>query len=543
MHPRETGEAVDVLVVGAGPTGLTLACDLRRRGVACRVIDQAPAFFQGSRGKGLQPRSLEVFEDLGVLGALQRAGGPYPLLRAWRGTEVVWERRTHALQEPTPAVPHPMGLMVPQGRTEEVLRARLAELGGQVELATELLDFTPEAQGVTATLTRAGGAVERVRARYLVGADGGRSRVRKLLGVAFVGETDEEDRALIGDLRVDGMDRGAWHVWHEPGAPKPRAALCPLAGTDLFQLMLALAPGEEPGLALEDFQRLFRERSGREDVRLYDLHWATLFRVNVRMAERWRVGRVLLAGDAAHVHTPAGGQGLNTGVQDAYNLGWKLGAVLAGASDALLDTYEAERLPIAAGVLGLSTRLYKTQLLGPGEGPQRGRETLQLDLNYRGGPLARDEREAPGGVQAGDRAPDAPCHTAGGEPVRLFDVFRGPHFTLLAFGAAGAEAVARLSSRTGLQAFQVLAPGECTGARVLLDTHGHARAGYGLTQDALVLVRPDGYVGLITPELSGAAVERYFARYFGRYLAPPGAQAPGPVEDGTASRRATPPRP
>ena len=529
MNQQET---VAVLVVGAGPTGLTLACDLRRRGVACRVIDKAPESFNGSRGKGLQPRSLEVFDDLGVLEALRAVGAPYPKMRAYAKDQVVWEGLMHEPLKPTPAVPYPTPLMVPQWRTEEVLRARLAELGGRVELATELVGFEQDEDGVTATLVRAGGAPERVRVGWLVGADGGRSQVRKQLGVSFAGETDEADRTLIGDLQVEGIDRDAWHVWSHPETRKLKAGLCPLAGTDLFQIMVPLAPDEEPGLNLEDFQRMFNERTGRTDLRMHDLRWASLFRVNVRMVDRYRVGRVLLAGDAAHVHTPAGGQGLNTGVQDAYNLGWKLGAVCAGAPMALLDTYEQERLPIAAGVLGLSTKLYQNNILGQRNGVQRGPETQQLGLSYRGGPLARDEREAPGSVAAGDRAPDAPCHAAQGQTVRLFDAFRGPHFTLLAFGASTADTVARINARHGatVHAFQVVAPGEVSGKHVLIDTHGHARTGYGLTSDALVLVRPDGYIGLITPELSVSAVERYLA-FLG---APP--MAPAKAEDGSSAR-------
>ncbi|MFY0565596.1 FAD-dependent oxidoreductase [Archangium lansingense] len=510
MNQQET---IAVLIVGAGPTGLTLACDLRRRGVACRVIDKAPEFFSGSRGKGLQPRSLEVLDDLGVLDAIRAVGAPYPPLRAYVGARVVWEGRMHEPREPTPDVPYPLPLMVPQWRTEEVLRARLAELGGHVELATELVRFEQDADGVNATLVHAGGAPERVRARYLVGADGGRSHVRKQLGVGFEGETHETDRMLIGDLQVDGLDRDYWHVWSNLETRALKAGLCPLAGTDLFQLMVPLAPDEEPGLALEDFQRLFNERSGRADLRLHGLRWASLYRVNIRMVDRYRVGRVLLAGDAAHVHTPAGGQGLNTGIQDAYNLGWKLGAVCEGAPATLLDTYEQERLPVAAEVLGLSTRLYQNNLLGQRNGAQRGAETEQLGLNYRGGPLARDEREAAGDVQAGDRAPDAPCHTASGEPVRLFDVFRGPHFTLLAFGVATADTVARINARHGsrVRALRVARPGESSGEHVLVDTHGHARTGYALAGDALVLVRPDGYIGLVTPHLSADAVERYLS--------------------------------
>jgi len=506
---------VPVLIVGAGPTGLTLACDLLRRGVACRVIDKVATPFAGSRGKGVQPRSLEVLDDLGVLDAARAAGAaPYPPLRAYAGSQVVWEGVMHERREPSPDVPHPLPLMLPQGLTEEVLRTRLAGLGGRVEFATELTGFEQDGDGVSATLVTAGGAPERLRALYLVGADGGHSSVRKRLGISFEGETHEEDRMLIADLHVDGLEREFWHTWPERETRALKVGLCPLAGTNTFQLMAPLAPDEAPELSLDALQTLFNARSGRTDLRLHGLGWASVFRTNIRLAERYRVGRVFLAGDAAHVHPPDGGQGLNTGVQDAYNLGWKLGEVLAGAPAALLDSYEQERLPIAAEVLGLSTRLHQRGVRSDSNAPQRGAETQQLGLHYREGPLARDERDVKGRVEAGDRAPDAPCHDAAGNAIRLFDVFRGPHFTLLAFGALPADTVAGLAARYGakVRVRTVVSPGGGSGGHVLVDTHGHARRGYDLEGPALVLVRPDGYIGLITPHLVTEPVERYLAR-------------------------------
>jgi hypothetical protein len=226
---------------------------------------------------------------------------------------------------------------------------------------------------------------------------------------------------------------------------------------------------------------------------------------------------VFLAGDAAHVHPPAGGQGLNTGIQDAYNLGWKLGQVLEGAPATLLDSYEEERLPIAADVLGISTRLYKQGAQGEPDAHRRGSETQQLGLTYRGGSLARDEREAPATVQAGDRAPDAPCHDATGAPLRLFDVFRGPHFTLLAFGQRYAATVAAVHERYGttVRAYTIARPGEPTNEATLIDTLGHAHRAYDIDADTLVLVRPDGYLGLVTHQSADRVYE-----YLGYAAAP-----------------------
>jgi 2-polyprenyl-6-methoxyphenol hydroxylase-like FAD-dependent oxidoreductase len=471
-----------VLIAGAGPTGLALAIELARRGVPVTVVEKAATPPNGIRGKGIQPRTLEVFDDLGVIDDFLAAGGDYPPIRMNVGPLPVFRSRMHRHNEPTADVPYPNILMVPQFRTEEILRARLAELGGHVEWGTELVDLGQDETGVVVSLER-DGVREDVWAAYVVAADGGRSPVRKLLGVGFEGETHEEERMLLADVRLEGLDTSHWNVWLNPlRRNKLGVALCPLPGTDLFQLTAPIESGETPELTLETFQQVLRDRTYRKGIRITELVWSSIYRVNVRMVDRYRVGRVFLAGDAAHVHSPAGGQGLNTGVGDAYNLGWKLAAVLDGAPEELLDTYEAERLPIAAWVLGLST----TYLRGARstKGLKRGKETDQLDLTYRGGPLAIDDRAEPGTVQAGDRAPDGRLD----DGRRLFDLFRGPHATLLAFGdgwdVAGAYAV----------------------------TSNEIRAAYGLGEGErrLVLVRPDGYVGIVTDDPQ--AVQNYLKR-------------------------------
>ncbi|MFC4590176.1 FAD-dependent monooxygenase [Sphaerisporangium corydalis] len=470
-----------VLIAGAGPTGLTLAVDLARRGVAFRIVDAAPAHPTGSRGKGLQPRTLEVFDDLGVIEPILATGAPYPVIRAYSGAEVVWEGRMHQPADPTPAVPYPMVVMQPQWRTERILRDRLAWLGGHVEMDTEVTAFEQDADGVTVTLDGPGGVTELVRADYLAGADGGGSRVRKLLGVGFAGETFETERMLIGDVTVPGLDREHWHTWADPATRRMGAGLCPLPGTDVFQFTAQLKEGEVAEATLAGYQRMLDDARGDSTLRLGGVSWTSTYRVNIRMAERFRRGRVFLAGDAAHVHSPAGGQGLNTGVQDAYNLGWKLGRVLGGAPAALLDTYEEERLPVAAGVLGLSTALYQKARRGDQDATDRGEDTNQLLLSYHGSSLATI------GTSAGDRAPDAPCRTPGGEATRLFDVFRGPHTTVLRLGGTAAVAGAG-----GVVVREV--------GTDLIDDGGHVRDAYG--DQGFVVVRPDGYIGAATTDPS-----------------------------------------
>jgi hypothetical protein len=220
------------------------------------------------------------------------------------------------------------------------------------------------------------------------------------------------------------------------------------------------------------------------------------------MVDRYRAGRVFVAGDAAHVHTPAGGQGMNTGIQDAFNLGWKLAAVQRGADSALLDSYEAERLPVARHVLELSTRLAATTLSSNTQGLiARTEDTSQLGISYRESPLSHELRSAPGSLRAGDRAPDAPgLVDREGRSLRLFDVFRGPQATLLTFGEGwGPVLDVGLAAAAGVHAVRVLSPGvavpEDGGAPTLVDSLNHASTIWEPGTGALFAVRPDGVIG------------------------------------------------
>jgi 2-polyprenyl-6-methoxyphenol hydroxylase-like FAD-dependent oxidoreductase len=456
-----------VVIAGAGPTGLTLAIELARRGVPCRVLDKAAALFPGSRGKGLQPRTLEIFDDLGVIGAVLAAGECFPPMRLYCGADVVWEKPIYELLglpelASAPSVPYPYTWLIPQWRTDQILAARFAELGGCIEFGTEVTGFAQNDDGVTVHTDRGP-----IRADYLVGADGGRSTVRKVSGVEFLGGALTEERIIVGDVRARGLDGRCCHLLTRDGDQSRRFSLWNLPGSEHYQLVVTMAPGDDPPeLTLEGMQAVLEHRSGRRDVTLSDLRWISLYRVNLLMAQRFRMGRVLLAGDAAHVHSPAGGQGLNTGVQDGYNLGWKLAAVLTGAPDSLLDSYEAERLPVAAEVLHLSGVLHRQ---GFGATEPAPAAIHQLDISYRGGPLAVGDPDLSGELQPGDRAPDGLLP----DGRRLFDVFRGPHWTVLKFGGAAVDfGVPQVS----------LVPG----------------ADYDVPAGSCVLVRPDGYIGAIS---------------------------------------------
>lgn len=487
-------DAVAVLICGAGASGLVLAIELARRGVAFRLIDKLDAPFRGSRGKGIQPRTLEIFEDIGIVDRVAAAGGPYPLMREHQADGTRTDSVAMERAPPTPAEPYTQPWLVPQFLTEGLLRERLLELGHRPVYGCELVGLEQDEEGVTARLAGAAGE-ELVRARYLVGADGGRSVVRHTLEVGFPGKT-LNIRALAADVTLTGLTDDAWHRFNS-GSMQMGIALCPLTGTGLFQIQGPLPLEGEVDLSAAGLEAMVAERSGRNDIRIQSVSWASAYSMNARLADRYRVGRVFLVGDAAHIHPPTGGQGLNTSIQDAYNLGWKLAAVLAGAPGALLDSYEEERRPIAADVLGLSTQLLDAYKRG---NLQRGRELRQLDLGYRGSSLALENPARDQGIGAGDRAPDAPLRSAAGHPARLFALFRGTHWTLLGYETDRAV----VTPRRGLRIRIIGERGD------LADDGGHFRQAYGLTPGDWVLVRPDGYVGAILASRQLAALEDYF---------------------------------
>jgi len=471
----------NVLICGAGAAGLTLAIDLARRGVSFRLIDKMDGPFRGSRGKGIQPRTQEIFEDLGIIDRVVAAGGLYPPQREYRedGSFTVSEVMEHV--DPSPAEPYHIALMVPQFLTEGVMRERLLELGRRVEFGCELVGLEQDQDGVTARLAGPDGE-EIVRVRYLVGADGGRSFVRHALDIDFPGKTLGV-RAVVADVVLTGLERTAWHRFHE-GAMDRQMSLCPLAGTELFQLQAPVPLEGDVDLSAEGLSAMVAERTRRDNIHIVSVLWASAYNMNARLADRYRVGRVFLIGDAAHIHPPTGGQGLNTSVQDAYNLGWKLAAVVSGASETLLNSYEEERRPIATAMLGLATKLLDAAKRGA---MRRGREVQQLDLGYPESALALEKPVRSGGLLAGDRAPDAPLRGAAGQATRLFELFKGPHWTLVGYQVEREAVPPRAALRT-----------HAIGPRGnLIDENGHFLEAYAVAPGDWVLVRPDGYIGAI----------------------------------------------
>jgi 2-polyprenyl-6-methoxyphenol hydroxylase-like FAD-dependent oxidoreductase len=488
-----THSNTEVLICGAGAAGLTLAIEFARRGVDFRLVEMLDAPFRGSRGKGVQPRSMEIFEDLGILDRVVANGGVYPPLFEYRADGSTGLMQMPPAGEPTAAEPYHMRLMSPQFLTEAAMRERLADFGRRVEFGRELKGFDQDAEGVTARLSGATGE-EIVRARYLVGSDGGRSFVRRTLDLGFPGESLGVD-FFCADVTLEGLDRSLLHQFNILG-PSEFLVAAPLMGTDMFQLQGPVAREGETDVSLEGLSQLVAKRSRRDDIALRSVSWASVYSMNARLVDRYQVGRVFLAGDAAHIHPPAGGQGLNTSVQDAYNLGWKLAAVLGGAPETLLATYEEERRPIAAEMLGLATKLLRG---GVGD---RGRAAQQLDLGYGSSSLCLERPERSAGITAGDRAPDAPVLGAAGQLTRLFNLLQGAHWTLLGYET---DCESPVAPRIGLRTHFV---GRCA---EFIDDGGHVRDAYGLSPGDWLVVRPDGYVGAIVSAAEVSALDPYLA--------------------------------
>ncbi|MEP6987174.1 MAG: FAD-dependent monooxygenase, partial [Chloroflexota bacterium] len=491
---------IEVLIVGAGPVGLTLAIDLASRGIAIRVIDKATTFAIGTRARGVSPRTQEIFEDLGVLKTLSACASPFLPMRFY-DAENNLVREINGTANPaavsTPDMPYRVPLMISQTDTEAVLRDRLAVFGYQVEMGCALTGFVQHEDVVLATVQH-GDDVETIHTRYLVGCDGGHSLVRKTANFSFLGETWEDTHQLFANVHLEGLAPDYWYTWTLPTLGS--VMLQPMRDGQWFFAAPALPDkkGELSPASLETLQSLIDAAVKSPKITLTDASWITVWRPNIRMVDRYRTGRILLAGDAAHVHSAAGGQGMNTGIQDAYNLGWKLAYVLRGAPDSLLDTYQLERLPVAKGVLDSTSNRHKAFKQTDTGGKTTGVQALtnlvtgkdpfadvsQLSIAYRESSLSVNVDEGTG-IRAGDRAPDAPCiRICDGKAVRLFDAFQGTHFTLLSFGNQSAPCLPH-QYRCDVQVYQVSYSDDLSNCNdhIFLDCEEHGRKAYGVTDD------------------------------------------------------------
>ncbi|EKM59579.1 uncharacterized protein PHACADRAFT_205796 [Phanerochaete carnosa HHB-10118-sp] len=433
-----------VLVVGAGPTGLISAISLLKNGVPVRIIEKRETFHGGIRGSGVTPRTLEVLSLIDVAqDVIDSSTAPLDFSSyeadGHTAKSAPWAEGAGTAQY----YAFPEARIVSQAEFEALLRKHLGNLGASVETGKELIGFEQSDEKVMARiLDTSTGNEETFLCSFLVGADGAKGRIRRILEIPFVGQTREEDRVLSGNVNVTGLDKEHWHMWGK--MTQAAIGLRPMKTGSLFQ-MQALGhelPASLP-TDLEGIRKLFQSISHRDDILIHDVEWVTEWRANIRMCEKFNKERVFLVGDAAHCHSLFGGQGMNSGIQDAMNLSWKLALVYHGrASMELLNTYNEERVPVIAEMLNLSSNIHylafgkpaKSALDGALGGEAAAEEKqatnqdvmhrpkvlLQLGVNCRWSPIVLETRadasasgaKDPYGqetarLRAGDRAPNA----------------------------------------------------------------------------------------------------------------------------------------
>jgi 2-polyprenyl-6-methoxyphenol hydroxylase-like FAD-dependent oxidoreductase len=521
--------------VGAGPTGLTLAAQLQALGASFRIVDRQADRVQESRALAIQPRTLEVLRGLEATRELLARGNDAVWVRLQAGGRVV---RVRLFGLGLADTAFPFLLFVSQAETEAVLGARLAAGGARVERTVELVSFSVGADGVACALRHRDGRTEQVRVRFLVGCDGAASSVRRGAGIPFQGGAYPQTFALA-DLEIDGnLNTDTAHAF----LGKASILLCFPLGRPATWRILAMDPSlqgrrEPVRPSLEELQALADPLTGGR-LRFRDPVWMTYFRLQHRHATRYRAGPVFLAGDAAHVHSPAGAQGMNTGIQDAWNLGWKLALVARGlAGEALLDSYDAERRPIGRFVVRFTDRAFSAATsTGPlvralrtwlvprvlplalrfDAGLAYGFRTIsQLGIHYRRSPAVQEGRPPlRRGPRAGDRLPDARI-SRDGQGCWLGEVLAAPRFHLLLCGRPGDWDASQLAvvGRRHADALTVqhLTRDAVPGA--LHDVDGEAFARLGVKQTAQYLIRPDGHVGYRAAGTDLDGLDRYLARW------------------------------
>ncbi|MET0864016.1 MAG: FAD-dependent monooxygenase [Nakamurella sp.] len=518
---RKTG-GTEVLVVGAGPVGLVLACELARRHVPVRVIDKLSAPTTESRAILLHARSLEMLERIGVADQIIASGVRTNGMQMHASGKMLADLTFDGVSSH-----YPFSVTTAQTETELILAARLAELGVQVERGIELLSFDQDDSGVHYRLRHPDGTTEDAATSWVVGTDGSHSTVRAMTGQKLEGSFKGE-RFLLGDVDAEcELPRDRMHSYFSTGGGP--LLVFPMLGQRL-RVIAQITDGDDE-VSISRLQRIVDERAN--GIRVIAARWLTIFEIHHAQVPQYRVGRAFLAGDAAHVHSPAGGQGMNTGMQDAFNLGWKLASVVTGQADStgphsvgadstLLDSYQAERHPVAARVIKQTTRItdmgtvdHRIQQvlrnnvihLAGQVGPVRkllAEQMEETDLAYRHSPIvAGSNRRA--GVRPGDSAPDVPGTGLRERLVSEVDT------TALVFGGPQVD---RAGALAGLPQIQIVSdPGKTTvagpGQDVVVDPDNRIARRYGVRSGDVILVRPDGYVGYVGRLEDSGELENY----------------------------------
>ncbi len=542
--------AAPILVVGAGATGLTVACELARHGAAVRIVDALASINPHCRASSLHARTLEIFYDLGIVDEILAQGVKVLGISQYYGGKRFMHSGGGELDSP-----YPFAVMLEQCRTEAVLEARLRSLGVEVERETELIATSERSDSVAARIRRADGREESVETPWLVGCDGAHSTIRHLNHIHFRGDEDPHHYIIADVVMESALAHDELHFFLSDNGI---VLFLPLP--DGRSLILADIPSSHDATqqqpTLDVMQALVMQR-GPAGIRIGDPRWLTYFRVNYRAAGHYRHGRTLLAGDASHIHSPIGGLGMNTGIQDAYNLAWKLALVYRGRAPlSLLDSYEQERRPIAEDVLKTTRllterfeafsnlspeqreRLYFNLVVPPEIARQMARHSEQLDLNYSKSPICCQHQGShfgktrfATGPRPGEEALDAGALMHGHHATTLFELLRGPKHTLLLFPGAYHEATSwhrlmelakSVDAAVGdlINTFFVAAeaasiPSDLRSSeRVVLDPERSLHYRYGAETECLYLVRPDGYVGYRSEPATASALHDYLRRIF-----------------------------